>query len=574
MMMKRIGLLAILVAGLASWPGGLLPRASAQAKFGGRLVISKSAGPRTFNRLFSFDDQTSIVTDCLMGRLVRINRQTQQPEPELARAWKMSPDGKTVTFNLRRDVKFSDGRPFTADDVVFTFQIVNDAKIATSIADQFSFDGQRVEVRKLDDLTVEFRFPTAYAVAIRLFDGIPMLPRHVLEAQYRAGKFEQAWTLATPPEQIVGLGPFKLKQYVAGQRVLLVRNENYWKTDATGRRLPYLDELVFTLDPDRNTQLLKFQKGETDLLSPVNADDAPQLAELEKQGRIKVHNLGPGMIREIFWFNVNEGKSGATGQPYVDPVKLRWFRNVKFRQAISHAIDRQALVNLVYAGKASPQWAFLSAGDRLWHNPSVKTYPRDLARAKSLLADAGFRYLPDRKALLDPAGNQVGFTLMTNAGNAQRQKIGALIQEDLARIGIKVTLAQIESRALLTRINESFNYEACLLAIVSGDVDPSSHLNILSSHGPNHWWNPRQAKPATPWEARLDELMKRQMATLDPRARKRLFDEAQAIMAEQQPFIFLATRHLLVAAKTGIGNFKPALLPDFTLWNAEELYRK
>jgi peptide/nickel transport system substrate-binding protein len=548
-------------------------RATAQAKFGGRIVLSKSAGPRTFNRLFSFDEQTSAIADCLMGYLIRINRRTQQAEAALARSWKISPDGKSISFALRRDVKFSDGRAFTADDVLFTFQIINDPKVATAVSDQFNFDGARVQARKQDEQTVVFDFPAPVAGAIRLFDGIPILPRHALESSYREGKFDQAWSLATPPDRIVGLGPFKLRAYVPNQRVVLARNENYWKTDAAGRRLPYLDEIVFNIDPDRNTQLLKFQQGETDLLSPVNADDAPALAALESQGRIKVHNLGPGMIRELFWFNLNDGKNPSTGQPYVDPVKLRWFREVKFRQAVSHAIDREAIVKLAFAGKASPQWAFLSAGDKLWSSPAARKYPHDLARAKSLLADAGFRYAPDQKRLFDSQGRAVSFTLMTNAGNAIRQKISALIQEDLARIGIKVTIAPIESRAMLARINESFTYEAGLLAIVSGDTDPSSHTNVLFSHGPGHWWHPRQTRPATAWEARLDELVNRQRTALTPAARKKLFDDAQAIMAEQQPFLFLASRHLLVAAKTDLGNFKPAVLPDFVLWNCEELYR-
>ncbi len=542
-------------------------------KHGGRLVISKSAGPRTFNRILSFDDQTNTVTACLMGHLIRINRQTQQPEAELARLWKISPDGKTLTFHLRREVKFSDGTPFTADDVIFTFQVISDPKINSSLTDLFNIEGKRVKVEKLDPYTIRFNFPIAHASAVRLFDGIPMLPRHILEPAYRAGKFEQAWTLSTPPERIVGLGPFKLKAYLPGQRVTLTRNEQYWKTDAAGKRFPYLDELVFNIDPDRNTQLLKFQQGETDLLSPVNAEDAPTLAELERQGRIKLFNLGPSLIREILWFNLNDGKQ-VNGQTYVDLVKLGWFKEVKFRQAISHAIDRTAVVNLVFAGRADPQWAFLSAGDKLWFNPEIKRYPYNVSRARDLLTEAGFRFQADKKMLLDRQGRPVTFTLITNAGNALRQKMGALIQEDLARLGIKVNLVFIESRALLNKINQSFDYEACLLAVASGDVEPTSHLNILLSRGANHWWNPRQSRPATAWEARIDELMTRQIGTLNLRARKKTFDEAQMILAEQQPFIFLASRHLIVAAKTEIGNLKPALLPDFVLWNSEELYWK
>jgi peptide/nickel transport system substrate-binding protein len=346
-----------------------------------------------------------------------------------------------------------------------------------------------------------------------------------------------------------------------------MRNEHYWKTDATSQRLPYLDELVFALDADRSTQLLKFQQGETDLLSPVNADDVAALALLEQQGKIKLYDLGPSLIREVFWFNLSDDKKA------VDPIKRAWFSDTRFRQAVSHAIDRTAIVRLVFAGKAAPQFGFLSAGDKLWNNPHVRTYPLDLTRAKALLAAAGFRWQGESQ-LLDAKGNAVAFTLLTNAGNALRQKMSALIQADLAKLGIKVNLATLESRALLSAINDSHRYEAGLLAIVSGDADPNSHANILASDGLGHWWNPQQKQPATPWEAMIDRLMQTQQSTLDPAARKYLFDETQTIMAEQQPFIFLAARHLIVAAKTDIANLRPALLPDFVLWNSEELRRQ
>ncbi len=538
-----------------------------------RLVISKSAGPKTFNRLMAADEQSTSVIDCLMGRLIRINRQTQQPEAELAASWQTSPDGKSFTCELRQDVKFSDGQPFTADDVVFTFQVLNDAEVGSPAADPFDFDGKRISVEKLGSHQVRFDFPVPHPTAERLFDGVPVLPKHILEPVYREGRFAEAWTLSTTPEQIVGLGPFRLKEYVAGQRVVLARNDHYWRLDAAGKRLPYLDEIVFSLDPDRNTQLLKFQQGETDLLSPVNADDVASLTPLEQQGKIKITDLGPSLIREVFWFNLNDGKQPKTGKPLVDPVKLGWFKDARFRQAVSHAIDREAIVRLVFAGKASPQYGFLSPGDKLWFNPQVPTYPYDPARAKSLLAEAGFRLQNDDE-LFDAAGRPVTFTLLTNAGNVLRQKMSAMIQADLARLGIKLNLAAMESRALLSTINDSMSYEAGLLAIISGDADPNSHVNILASNGLTHWWHPQQKKPATDWEARIDELMKAQTSTLNAAERKKLFDEVQMIMAEQQPFIFLASRHLIVAAKTNIANLKPALLPDFVLWNCEELALK
>src|SRR5262249_53219205 len=222
-----------------------------------------------------------------------------------ASSWHTPPDGKTLTCELRRAVKFSDGAPFTSDEVVFTFQVLNDPAVASPAS--FDFDGQPIKVERLDSHKIRFVFPAPYAAAERLFDGVPILPKHVLEPAYREGKFAQAWTLSTPPEQIVGLGPFKLKEHVVGQRVSLARNEHYWKTDSAGRRLPYLDEIVFNIDPDRSTQLLKFQKGETDLFSPLTPDDVAALNPLAQQGKITIADLGASLIREILWFNLNEG---------------------------------------------------------------------------------------------------------------------------------------------------------------------------------------------------------------------------------------------------------------------------
>lgn len=538
-----------------------------------RLTISKSAGPRTFNRLMSSDEQTNSITDCLMGRLIRINRQTQKPEAELAERWEMSPDGASLTCDLRKGVLFSDGRPFSADDVIFTMQVLRDPAIGSPSSDILDIDGEPVKVEKIDTHRVRFNFPAPYAGAERLLDGIPILPKHVLERPYQDGKFSESWTLASKPESIVGLGPFKLREYVPGQRVVLSKNRFFWKTDQLGRKLPLLDEIVISIDPDRNTQLLKFIQGETDLLSPVSADDIASLSELEKTGKVDLHDLGPSMIREVLWFNLNDGKQAQSGRPLVAPAKLAWFRDRRFRKAISYAIDREAIASIVFAGKATAQSGFLSQGDKLWNNSEADRYSKNQALSRKLLADAGFRYANGDR-LVDPAGRAVTFTLVTNAGNALRQKMSALIQADLDSIGIKVTLAAIESRALLSTINDSFNYEACLLAIVSGDTDPSSHLNVLSSAGFSHWWNPRQKNPATEWEARIDDLMSKQSTALATAERKRLFDEVQMIMSDEQPFIFIASRHLIVAAKKEIGNLKPSLLPDFVLWNCEELYRK
>src|SRR5437773_5367719 len=343
--------------------------------YGGSLVTSQSAGPKTFNPLLAYDQQTLTLSDCMMGHLIRINRQTQQAEPELAQSWKISEDGQVLTFNLRAGVKFSDGHPFTADDVLFTFEVLSDPEVNSPVSDVFRLGGKKVTAGKINDYTVRFAFPSFYAAAERLFDAAPILPKHVLEQPYRDGKFQQAWNLSTRPGEIPALGPFKLKAYIPGQRTILTRNANYWKADPTGKKLPYLDEIVFDIDPDKNTRLLKFQKGQTDLLSPVGVEDLNSLSELENDGKIRVVSLGPSLIREIFWFNLNERINPNTQKPVVDPVKLRWFKEERFRQAISHAIDRDAIVRLVFFGRASPLWSFASPGNKAWFNADVKKYP-------------------------------------------------------------------------------------------------------------------------------------------------------------------------------------------------------
>lgn len=551
------------------------------SKFGGRLVVSKSAGPKTFNRLFSFDDQTNTITNCLMAGLIRINRQSQQVEPELAQNWQVSPDGKSIAFTLRRDVQFSDGKPLTVNDVLFTFQLINDPKIASAFTDSFQVDGKGVKVEKVDENSVRVTFPQAHAAVERLFDGVPILPAHQLTEAYQAGKFvaaegkeSEVWNLATAPEKIVGLGAFKLKEYVSGQRVVLTRNEHYWKKDESGKALPYLDEIVFTLEPDRNTQLLKFQNGETDIFSPVSADDLKVLSETEQQGKIKIHDLGASLIREVFWFNLNDGKNAQTGKPFVDPIKRSWFAQQKFRQAISHAIDRDAMVKVAFAGRAAPQYSFISSGDKLWFQPDIKQFAYNLTEARKLLSEAGFRWQDNDKTLVDAQSHPVEFTLLTNAGNALRQKMSAMMQEDLAKLGIKMNIGTLDTKVVLEQINQSFTYDAALLATSSGDVDPNAEMNILLSSGGSHWWHPQQKQPATTWEKEIDQLMQQQAMTVNTQERKNLFGKVQQIMAEQQPYIFLVTRNLLVAAKPDLGNFKPAKLPDFTMWNCEEIYRQ
>jgi len=555
--------LFLLVSAIASCSPAPSPPSS--AKSGGRLVVAQASGPKTFNPLFADDQESLSILGCLMAGLIRINRQTGQPELELAESLTYSPDRMQVTLRLRQGLTFSDGHPLTAEDVLFTFEVIYDPNIPNALADLLTIGGRKLEIRRQDDRTLTFVLPSAYAPLERLFDAVYILPKHRLEPLYREGRFRSAWGISTPASEIVGAGPFMLKEYVPGQRTVLVRNPHYWKRDARQRPLPYLDELIFLIVPDRNARFLKFQQGELDLLAPITPEEAAQLQSQVDARTIRVLDLGPSLISEILWFNLNPKA------PRIPTAKRAWFRDVRFRQAVSFAIDRQALADVVFSGKATPIWGPVPPSSP-WYNPRARIYPHDPTQARALLAAMG---LTDRNGdgiVEDSQGHPVTFTLVTTAGNPIRERIGLMIQEDLRRVGIRVQLVPLEAKSLLARIEQSFDYEAGLLGLALGDTDPSALGNVLPSWGTSHWWYPQQKKPATEWERQIDELMIEQMRTFDPARRKALFDRVQEIMSEHVPFIYLVARDLIVAAKANVGNLKPGLIPDFLLWNAEELY--
>ncbi len=540
------------------------PSPSDSARLGGRLVVALASGPKTFNPLFADDQESLSVLGCLMAGLVRINRQTGEPELELAESLTYSPDRTQMTIRLRRGLTFSDGHPLTAEDVLFTFEVLYDPGLPNALADLLRIGGRRLEVRRQDELTLIFTLPYAYAPVERLLDAVYILPKHRLELLYRRGAFASAWGLSTPAAEIVGAGPFRLKEYVPGQRTVLVRNPHYWKRDAQGNPLPYLEEITFLIVPDRNTRLLRFQQGELDMLAPLSPEEAARVQPQVEAGTLRLFDLGPSLISEVLWFNLNPHAP-------IDPLRRSWFQDVRFRQAISLAIDRQALVEVVFSGRATPVWGPVPPSSP-WYNPKIRTYPYDPSGARALLSEMG---LADRNGdglLEDPQGRPVTFTVVTTAANPLRERIGLMIQEDLRKVGLRVQIVPLEAKSLLARIERTFDYEAGLLGLALGDTDPSALNNILPSWGTSHWWNPRQKRPSTEWEQRIDALMNEQMRTFDPLRRKALFDEVQQIMSEQVPFIYLVARDLIVAAKATIGNLKPGLLPDFLLWNAEQLY--
>jgi len=543
---------------------------------GGRLVIATFGDPKTFNPITANESSSRDIYRLLFASLCDLDWPTQTAKPGLAHSWSVEKDTRTWTFKLRKGIRWSDGQPLTADDVVFTYrECVYNPKVLNPSADLLKIDGKPFEVSKVDDLTVRVVTPAPYAPFAEYFGGVAILPKHKLASVVAAGNFESAYGINTKPADLVGCGPFRLKEYKAGQSTLVERNPHFFAKDKKGQPLPYFDDVMYRVVTDMNTMSLSFLRGESDVHETVRPDEFKRFTEESAKGAFTLHDLGVGPERGFMWFNMNPETNPKTGKPYVDPVKLKWFSQLKFRQAVSHAIDRPSIIRAIYAGRAQVNYGYISTCITRWHNPNTPKYPYDIVKARALLKEIGIEDRNKDKFMEDRQGNVIEFTLNTNTGNNIRDRIAVFIQEDLKRLGFKINYKPVEFNSLVAMIDNTYDYEAILLGLGGGGSDPAASMNVLLSSGFTHFWHPKQKTPATPWEKRIDELMNQQISTLEEPRRKAMFDEVQQILGEQMPFIYTVSPLSYAASSTKLGNLRPTVLSTHRLtWNAEEMYWK
>jgi peptide/nickel transport system substrate-binding protein len=530
----------------------------AEPRRGGRLVVGVRTEVKHFNPLTALDQPTRTVHSLLHADLLRIDRTDLETYPNVASEWHVSDDGRTYTITLRDGVRFSDGHPLSVDDVVFSFRAYLDERVSSPQRDLLVVGGEPIRVTKLDERRVAFTLTSPYAAGERLFDSFHVLPEHILGDWLDRGEGAGAWGLLSEPKQLVGLGPFRVKQVVPGERVVLERNPHYFKVDASSRSLPYLDEVVFVLTSTEEAELLRFKAGDVHVIERLSAHNFDALAA--DAAGFQMLDLGPGLEYHFFLFNLND-----------TPAPKRWLDNVAFRRALAAAIDKQAIVELVFGGRATPLATHVTLGNSFWLNRELGVGHYSVAAAKRGLRDAGFRWDGEGN-LVDDTGTRVVLSVLTNAGNRNRALMASLIQADLERVGIRVRIATLEFRAYVERIFDARDYDTALMALVSGDTDPNPQLSVLMSDGATHVWRLGEGAPHTPWEAEIDRLMQQQLITLDAQQRKALYDRVQAIMLEYQPIVGLASPHILVGADKDLRNFRPGIVPPYTLWNADELF--
>jgi peptide/nickel transport system substrate-binding protein len=545
-------------------------------RHGGRLVMSTLGEPKTFNPITANESSSTDIITFLFAGLVRLDLKTFELFPGLAESWTVADDKKTWTFKLSKGLRWSDGKPLTADDVTFTWRVVYDTNINNVVRDQFFIDGKPFVVTNLDELTVQVTTPDIYAPFLEFFgSGVPIIPRHVLEPAVKEKRFESAYGINTPPDQLVGSGPFRLKDYKSAQHVLLERNPHFAGVDPKGQRLPYFQNVIWLTVPDLNAMALRMLQGETDVHQFLRADELDRFQDEAKRGKFKVLELGTAMEPMYLWFNQNTNLNKKTGQPLVAPAKLKWFRNQKFRQAMAHAIDRPSIIQSVYAGRARPNYGFLTPSNTRWFNANTPQYPYNQEKGKQLLADIGIQDRNGDGILEDADGNKIEFTLLTNAGNTIREKIGVFLQEDLKKLGVQLNFQRLDFNAIVDKMNSTYEYDAVLLVMGGSGIDPVLNMNVLLSSGFTHVWFPRQQKPSTDWEARIDELMNLQLKTLDFTERKRYFAEVQQILGEQLPMISIVASQAYGVVDNRLANLRPSLAASLRVtWNMEELYFK
>jgi len=541
-------------------------------KFGGQFVSSTiGEGPKTFNPFNSKDNISSAMSEVMYDGLVTTNPVTGETIPKLAKSF--SVNGCEYVVNLRHGLKWSDGKPITADDVVFTWnKIILGGYGNTSTRDSIIIDGKLPTVSKIDNYMVKFVTPKPFAPFLRMLSS-PIAPKHIFEPAVNRGKayFDGFLSTNTNPKEFVTSGAFRLKEYVPAQRVVFEKNPNYYIINKDGKKLPYLDKLVYLIVGDINNQVLKFEGGELDEISLQGANVA-RFKEMEKHSDFSVYNIGPDTGTMYLTMNMNNRKSDK-GKYYVDQKKQLWFQDKNFRQAVDYAIDRKNMVFNIANGLAFPLFTPETLNS-IFLNKDLKPYDRDLNKSRELLRKSGFKW--DKAGhLLDRFGNHVEFDLYTNAGNTEREAIGVMVKQDLEDLGMKVNFKPIEFNSLVNKLMSTLDWDMVLMGFTGSPLEPNGGKNVWLSDGTLHIFNQRLERDVNsrryPFENRIDYLYTQGALATKFEDRKKYYDEYQAIVYEEKPFIYIYSPIRIVAIRDKFKNVYPTTLGGVT-HNIEEIY--
>ena len=540
-------------------------------KYGGELFISTiGEGPKTFNPCNSKDATSSSMAGMLYDGLLTTEPRTGEVVPLLAKDFKIN--GNEYLIHMRHGIKWTDGKPITADDVIYTYEEV----VFKGLGNPSSMENMKVEgklpvIEKVDDYTVKFITPKPFAPFLRQL-SYPIVPKHYFKPYSDKGdsEFNAFLNPNTPPEKIVSNGAFKLKEYVAAQRVVFVRNPDYYKINTKDERLPYLDKVVYLIVGDTNNEILKFEAGELDLLS-IRGENVARYKLKEPLSDYKIYNLGPDTGTLFLVINLNNRKN-SEGKWNVDPKKQKWFANRDFRAAIDWAVDRKNMVQNVAQGVARPLFTAESLNS-IYLNKYIKGHPKDKNVALKSLEKAGF--YNKNGVLYDSEGNRVEFDLYTNAGVLEREALGVMIKQDLEDLGMKVNFKPIEFNSLVNKLSNTNDWDMAIMGLTGSPLEPHDGKNVWKSSGPLHIFNQRpqnyKIDDRFDWEKELDEIFEQGALKLTYEERKPLYDRYQTIIYNQKPIIYLYSPIRIAAIRKKFKNIFPTPLSGL-VYNLDEIY--
>ena len=553
---------------------------SSSAQTNNQLVYAILSDPKTFNPALS--NESPNIFGYVGEGLISENGKGEVI-PTLAESWTISPDTKSVTFTLKPNLKWSDGQPLTIDDVAFTFnEVYFNEEIPTDTRDILKIGkGRKLPtVKKIDSSRIEFTTPEPFAPFLRTL-GISILPAHKLRPTINQkdekGKplFLGTWGLNTKPAELVSNGMYMLDSYTPGERLVFKKNPYYWRKDTEGRQQPYIDRIIWQIVESTDTSLVQFRSGGLDSYG-VSPDFFSLLKKEEKKGGYKIYSGGPSTGTTFLTFNLNQGE--RDGKSLVDPIKSRWFNNVKFRQAIAYGINRQRMINNIYRGLGAPQDSPISVPSPYYLSRAqgLPGYDYNPQTAKRLFTAAGFKY-NDQNKLIDDRGNPVRFTLLTNSGNKIREALGTQVKQDLALIGIDVDFTPIAFSLLIDKVDNSLQWDSFILGFTGG-VEPNDGANFWSVDGGSHLFNlkPQVGKPqltdrkVADWEQKIDDLYIQAAQELDEGKRRNIYIETQKITQENLPCIYLVNALSFSAIRNRVKgiDYSPISGP---FWNLHEL---
>ncbi len=556
--MKKLLVLGMLaLAGLAMAQPKVF-KGTEPGRAGGAYRVTSISDPRTWNPFVARETSSTDIIALFLPYLTTYDPYTQAPEGRLAKSWEVRNNGLTVIFKLREGAKWSDGQAIDADDVIFSATVHADQRVNSNSRSSFILDGQPIKWTKVDQFTVRADFPKPYAPA--LIQGWYIVPEHIFGPAYRAGvqQLQALWNLDTPPAQVVSGGPFKLDSYVKGERVVLVRNPNYWGVDERNNPVAYLERYTVQIVPDLNAQLARFLAGEADTFSAANADQVAQVLERIRANRLRAEifpNVDVTLGTNFIVFNWN----------HKDPFKENLFRQVKFRRAMAHLMDKKSMIEVALGGLGQPQWSPISIPNKAFFTDDVAKFEFSPQKAVQLLAELGFRTKNRDGWLVNAQGKVLEFNLVTNQGNNVRERIAQIFRDEARKIGVKVEYRPIDFNELVRQLTSpaadgTREFDAILIGLTGG-IEPAFSRNVWELNGSLHMWNlgtgGKNPAKVEAFEVLIDTLMKRGATTLDQAQRRQIYVQFQKVVAENLPIIYTVAPAYNPARLTRLGGMFP-----------------